>query len=833
MGLQNGDECWCGASYGSYGAASSDASCSLPCSTDTCRKCGGYKLNSIYDVADACNPNPCNPGEACLVSGTNFGCVSATLSQSKCNNDATAIVSSRGAGAPFSWSLNGALTNGSSIPLSYAAGNNQLTVQNFAGANASFAFNVSNVAVTYTTTPMGCTDPPTTYVSFFYNRPFIYNGTVVSAASVSYNQTIFAANTYVLPAGATYTYTSECGTGYSVAFSLPTPATPAAPGPVSATLNTATQRMTVTFTPPPNLSVAVTQYILSLFDGVSWRKIAIAGPGSDVTYIPGTNYTFYVQAQSCSGLGAASVQTTFFAISTPVAPLRVTALPFQTSSTQGNATVSWIAITAVGETVSFDVECAAPGLSYSICATTTNRVASIVINLGQNYTIRVRAKNIAGTYGPYSDVTSVFLAAPCSTPTALAASPMDYYARTVTLTWTGATTGCTYNVQMSAGPVSSAVASWTLVSSGGLLTSYTSPNNVEDYIYTYRVSACNSYSCSSPTAGLPVLFTAAPLPPSNLAKGPQTIGAKSANVSLTWNEVIPPAKMALPFTYTIQVSTDNATWTNSSSASSSGNGNQFVTGYVSVSLATTVFVQVVAQNANGFSVPSAAISFSVAAPPSNVPLINSLVPAYVTQYGGVVITISGLYIANGANTKCKFESTAPTSTVIVSSNFAIGGSTTTASCLVPAFPAMLNAITPNGWMVSVSNDGTTYSTPVALSVSPAPYVTDASPVWIDSRGAYYYLDGDYFEYVYCVFSLIKLTIFFSACQTTNLLFGASIIKSNFNDEGDFQELEYLLPAGSTYSPFVKVSFYCDAVLIYTGLVAYYGKCKTTILLLEL
>jgi len=51
-GIQNGDQCWCGSTYGKYGQTPSDSWCNITCPGDPTKDCGGYSLNSIYKVSD-------------------------------------------------------------------------------------------------------------------------------------------------------------------------------------------------------------------------------------------------------------------------------------------------------------------------------------------------------------------------------------------------------------------------------------------------------------------------------------------------------------------------------------------------------------------------------------------------------------------------------------------------------------------------------------------------------------------------------------------------------------------------------------------------------------
>ena len=47
FGLQYGEECYCGNSYGNYGPAR-ETQCSTPCATDSKLTCGGVSLNSVF-----------------------------------------------------------------------------------------------------------------------------------------------------------------------------------------------------------------------------------------------------------------------------------------------------------------------------------------------------------------------------------------------------------------------------------------------------------------------------------------------------------------------------------------------------------------------------------------------------------------------------------------------------------------------------------------------------------------------------------------------------------------------------------------------------------------
>lgn len=52
-GVQYGQSCLCGNSYGRYGAAAASA-CNLACTGDRGQACGGYNTNSIYATGTAC-----------------------------------------------------------------------------------------------------------------------------------------------------------------------------------------------------------------------------------------------------------------------------------------------------------------------------------------------------------------------------------------------------------------------------------------------------------------------------------------------------------------------------------------------------------------------------------------------------------------------------------------------------------------------------------------------------------------------------------------------------------------------------------------------------------
>ena len=106
-------------------------------------------------------------------------------------------------------------------------------------------------------------------------------GTLVGG-SVTYNLTAIG---YIVPAGASYTFTSECGGAYS--FSIPAPALPTAPGPVTASINSATQKLALAFTPPADLTVSVNKYIVSIStdNGVTWRKVSVDGSGAEIPYL--------------------------------------------------------------------------------------------------------------------------------------------------------------------------------------------------------------------------------------------------------------------------------------------------------------------------------------------------------------------------------------------------------------------------------------------------------------------------------------------------------------------------------------------------------------------
>ena len=51
IGLQNGQTCFCGNSFGRYSEVS-DEECSMPCTGMTTERCGGAFRNSVYQLED-------------------------------------------------------------------------------------------------------------------------------------------------------------------------------------------------------------------------------------------------------------------------------------------------------------------------------------------------------------------------------------------------------------------------------------------------------------------------------------------------------------------------------------------------------------------------------------------------------------------------------------------------------------------------------------------------------------------------------------------------------------------------------------------------------------
>jgi hypothetical protein len=65
VGLQDGDNCFCGNSYGHHGKAKSDAECNMPCPGAAQKVvCGGPERNSVYDTHAPASPPPPPPPPA-------------------------------------------------------------------------------------------------------------------------------------------------------------------------------------------------------------------------------------------------------------------------------------------------------------------------------------------------------------------------------------------------------------------------------------------------------------------------------------------------------------------------------------------------------------------------------------------------------------------------------------------------------------------------------------------------------------------------------------------------------------------------------------------------
>ena len=296
-------------------------------------------------------------------------------------------------------------------------------------------------------------------------------------------------------------------------------AVPGAPTNLAATSASGSQ-INLSWGPASEAGGTIAQYLIERCQGAGCSSFTQIATTAAVTYADtgltaATSYSYRVRAKDSVGTNGpySNVATTATAAPTITAPGTLAA----SAAGPGQISLSWTAATETGGSVSqYLIErCQGAGCSNFAQIGTTAAAATAFTDTGLSastaYSYRVRARDAAGTTGPYSNVASATTAAPTLTaPGALTASAAS--TSQINLSWTAATetggsvsqyliercqgAGCNTFVQ-----IGTAAAPATTYSDAGL-TSSTS--------YSYRVRASDTAGTSGPYSNVATATTVAP-----------------------------------------------------------------------------------------------------------------------------------------------------------------------------------------------------------------------------------------------------------------------------------------------------------------------------------
>jgi Chitobiase/beta-hexosaminidase C-terminal domain/Fibronectin type III domain len=344
----------------------------------------------------------------------------------------------------------------------------------------------------------------------------------------------YSAGATIAPAGA---WVMQVAAFKPAGGSVTPPAMPSAPGSLAAVANGATG-INLTWVAATETGGTIAAYLIERCQGTGCTAFTQVGTSSTPAFSNsglngGTSYTYRVRAKDAAGAtgaysGSASATT---ATAVPGAPTNLSAaVP---GSTQIN--LSWGAATEAGGTVAqYLIErCQGSGCStFAQVGTATALTFSDTGLAGAtNYSYRVRAKDAAGSTGPYSNVASATTAT--STPTAPASlTAVSGGPAQVSLAWTAATesggTIAAYLVERCQG---TGCASFVQVGSTSAV-SFADTGLTAGTSYSYRVRAKDALGNTGPYSNLASVSTAAATftAPTGLAAA----SAGTTQVNLSW-----------------------------------------------------------------------------------------------------------------------------------------------------------------------------------------------------------------------------------------------------------------------------------------------------------
>lgn len=298
-----------------------------------------------------------------------------------------------------------------------------------------------------------------------------------------------------------------------------------------------------------------------------------------------------------------------------------------TSSVSGSTVhLAWTAPSGGDAVSSYLVEAgSASGLSDLASFDTGNAAVTLVVASvpAGSYFVRVRATNSAGPGAASNEVIVTVAGGACTTaPGAPANLAATVSGTSVSLSWTGATAGCTATGYVLEAGSASGLSDLANFNTGTTSTSF-SASGIGSGTYFVRVRAANAGGSSA--ASNEVSFTiGSPTPTpctSPSAPGALSAAASGTTVTLSWG-----AASGTPTSYVVEVGTSPG----ASNIASQDTGST-ATSITSTLSPGTYFARVRATNACGTGAASAEATFTIAAPPCTVP----------SAPGGLAASVSG------------------------------------------------------------------------------------------------------------------------------------------------------------------------------------------------
>ncbi|EIL97953.1 hypothetical protein RHOFW104T7_06615 [Rhodanobacter thiooxydans] len=329
-----------------------------------------------------------------------------------------------------------------------------------------------------------------------------------------------------------------------------------APGAVSFDANPNNGSYTVSWGAVPG----ATSYLLQeSANGGGWTTV-YSGTASSVALSGRAGGSYVYQVEGCVGATCGGWTSSATLGVRPALP----AVTVPTGTINGSYTVSW---TAPASATGYDVQEQVNGGGWTTIASST--AATAISRPGTSsgsYTYQVSAKNAYGSRGWAASGAVTVDTTYGVVPTAPASLTVPASSSTggATLSWSASSLTTSYTLQQS----NTGGASWSAAYTGSGTNAALS--GLADGSYLYRVQACNTYGCSTWTAGSATLVVTHPPTTAPTVNTPASSASGSYTVS--WGAV------GTATSYTLQEQINGGTWTTiqTSSATSkaiSGKGN--------------------------------------------------------------------------------------------------------------------------------------------------------------------------------------------------------------------------------------------------------------------
>ncbi|NQY63588.1 MAG: hypothetical protein HRT38_07590 [Alteromonadaceae bacterium] len=272
------------------------------------------------------------------------------------------------------------------------------------------------------------------------------------------------------------------GYKYSSTFTVAKPTVPSAPGSITTPQSTNTNGI---FTISWSSSNYATSYTLrQSFNGGSWT--AVSSSGTSASFSGKTSGTYKYSVNACNTLGCSSYRdsSTFTVLIKPSTPASIN-VPTGVDP-DGAYTVSWSSSTRA---TSYTLRQSFNGGGWTTITSSSSATSKALSGkTNGTYKYSVAACNSSGCSGYREGSTFTVLSSPTSI-----SSPSKDYDGTFTVSWGAVTNATSYLLQQKFG------STWATVYSGTSRSKTVS--GLADGIYTYRVKACISSTCSTYLTG--------------------------------------------------------------------------------------------------------------------------------------------------------------------------------------------------------------------------------------------------------------------------------------------------------------------------------------------